>query len=359
MRTKATWRDGIRLGFLILLAAFAYWVKAVTPNLPPPILTAIDAAIFFLALAMGWAVQDIVSRSEYNRSLRQYALSAYRRVTDISGTVTRIASETRRAILKQPESSPAVLHVIDALADELGSTVRSAIVDWAEVIGEDIRMLARYEQLRSRRKALSPEESPQDSSTAAQSIRRLEEEIAGLRRLLPTPMRTAIDLEEDILPRAGRLSRLVLERLLSEIRETSAVRILVSSASRLSEQVEMAIAAAAPYSFRIDTAARSEHLVIYDPRGDDIGVIVNPFQDLGIYEKDYHATLLEVLPILWNMGMGGMTTNHILQHSSYDGQGPQENMFYVMVFIPDDLRSELLAKGSAGTARDGRPIVGG
>ena len=343
MPTKISPREILALAFFSLLAIFVFAGKAVSPDLHHSTATILDAIVFFLALAIGWIIQGILSRADYQRGLKDYALSAYRRVTDISDSVARMKSEAHQEILQHPESVPPVLHVIDALADELGNTVRSAIVDWADVIGDDIDTLHRLDQAqRMQLRALHNLEPPSDSSTASETLRRLEQEIETLRGNLPTSLRTAIDLEGDMLPREGRLSPLVLRSLRATIRDTSSVRLMVRSFSPLTSHVVSAITRGAPYSLHIDVAAGSEFLIIKAEDGEELGVVANPFDDLGVYDKDYHATLLSVLPVLWNAGMGGMSSNHIIQYSAFDGPAPQEDHFFIKISIPEERRSDLL-----------------
>ena len=51
---------------------------------------------FIAAIVLGWLLQRIAAREEFSKSLREYAISAYRRISDIQKSVERFRSEIGR-----------------------------------------------------------------------------------------------------------------------------------------------------------------------------------------------------------------------------------------------------------------------
>src|SRR3972149_784061 len=94
MDSNSFWkRNVLHLIFLAvtLIASVALFALEILSVERSPLNDALFGGLeFLLALATGLLLQRIASREEFLRSLRQYAISAYRRITDIKKSTARL-----------------------------------------------------------------------------------------------------------------------------------------------------------------------------------------------------------------------------------------------------------------------------
>ena len=326
------------LASFLLVAVAVFAVEALTPGRPALISNFLDALKFFLAIAIGWHVQTLVSREEFETQLRRYALSAYRRVSDISLSVARIKGETLAKGTKDSDARARALHAIDAVADELANTVRSAIVDWADIIGNEILKVQRIEELRQQAR-LGP--LAREAASPPDRMQEVELEIKNLKRQLPILLQASLGLQEDMMPREGRLSLPALRSLLASVRDKSEVMLTIQHLASPDQPPLAGDQPQGPFTFWIDTAMGSDYLVARDRYRNDIGQVINPFEEEGVYHKDYHQTLLMVLPTHPETDPTGMGSFNV-EGAEYAGPAAQQGHFYIRIPIASDYRTELL-----------------
>ena len=216
--------------------------------------------------------------------------------------------------------------------------------------------MQRIEELRQEVRSSPPHTAPSDTLTN-DHLREIEDEIIRLRADLPILLQATIDLEDDIFPREGRISPIVLGSLLDSIRDTSRIRILVRTLNQLDEAAIAHFMESAPFFFTMDAAAGSEYLVLKGREGDELGVVVNPFEDRGVYHKDYHTTLLSVLPVYMDSAPAQMAEYRI-DRSSFEGITDKPGHFYIAVEIPESLRTELLQSPHSLRHTAGKQLAG-
>ena len=139
---------------------------------------------FLLTLGFGWFSTRAISRAEFESSLKQFAISAYRRIADIETMLTRLQSQTRQVVGAEPGLEPH-LRAIDAVVGDMSQLVRSSIADWTDVVGEELLTREQLARLEQERVDLRFELSTQNARPDAESrLRRVNQELSYLRNRL-------------------------------------------------------------------------------------------------------------------------------------------------------------------------------
>jgi hypothetical protein len=154
--------------------------------------TALFGALeFILTVGFAWFSTRAISRQEFERSLRRFAISAYRRVSDIESMLKQLHEDVGGMIIGESESRPrSDLKVIATAVASVKSVIHSSIADWADVIGDELRMITRIALLETEKRQLSTEavaevgNGPQGGSVQSRA-EELQEKINELRAKLP------------------------------------------------------------------------------------------------------------------------------------------------------------------------------
>ncbi len=101
---------------------------------------------FLLTIGFAWFSGRELSRVEFEKSLKQFAIGAYRRITDIDKMLRRLQRELTDMQVLEPENQ-GNLHIIDAIVYDTCKVVQSSTDDWADVIGNE---LIAIEKIRTR-----------------------------------------------------------------------------------------------------------------------------------------------------------------------------------------------------------------
>ena len=183
------------IGILILLviAASAVFVGEIVSVRSGPLDSTLFKALEFgLSIAIGWVSQRIAAREEFQRSLRQYALSAYRRISDIRKSVNRVISEIQRMRPAYPLTSTHDLDLLRVAAEQMNDTINSSVVDWADIIREDLEKVERIQELQERLRSASQRGTVADGNPPMPGTLELKAEIDRLRDDLPYLLQDAL-----------------------------------------------------------------------------------------------------------------------------------------------------------------------
>lgn len=330
----------ILLLIIAVLSAAVFAVEGIATALDPIVVVLLDALQFAFAIALGAIIQRILSSEDYQKGLRQFALSAYRRISDIKFSVSRLIKEVEQRRVGYPENQVHELDLINAIAENLDRTVQSSVDDWVDIIGDEIVTVRKIEKLQDEvRVASAIDDQVQDPVLEARLLE-LTTRINNLKSDLPLPLQSLLESSEDFRPRGGRSSPVVYANLVDSIRDTSSIRLLVHAYFDMSDQAVSDLKNGAPYRLWMDYDMGSEHLGLQDFNVSDLGEVVNPFEDTGVYHKDYFATLLPMLPLLKDGVPGGMSLGTI-EGSEFAGLAPEDGHFYVRIPFSDEMRERL------------------
>ena len=289
----------IRDGFLLLLfggAAVALFIIEINiVDATSREETLFRALEFFIALILGWFLQRIASREEFLRSLRDYAISAYRRISDIQKSVERFRLEVVHMRRTYPADKIHELDVLAVLGDEMKNTVLSSSYDWADIIGDELEKIEQFQKIETELRTVSSLGPPGENSETFQTFLELKKELARLRSDIPILMQSSFPGQLDVRPREERISSIVVDHFLSMIQSQSSITLLARYFGDLTEEAVRRIQASAPYMLMEDRAMMQIHLGLHDSNGEMLGEIINPFESSDIYKNDFAYTLMDLL----------------------------------------------------------------
>lgn len=165
----------------------AYWLDAQTTARETILFSGIQ---FILTVGFGWFSTRALSRLEFERSLKRFAIGAYRRITDIEAMIERL----RERLKGEPPGtvgSSASMATVNAVLEDTLQVVRSSTADWADVIGDELLTLETINSLRRQKGALATEaqEDSEPSTTATKAnLRELDARIEKLVNSLPADL---------------------------------------------------------------------------------------------------------------------------------------------------------------------------
>jgi len=230
MKTKTTSQDNIFLLILGLSAicVFIAELKFANTQSNPSVAIPYKFLELGLSAAFGWILQGIYSRKEYQESLKQYAISAYRRISDIGKSVTRIGEVITLYRFSYPKETFHESDVIKTITEDIGDTVKSSKADWTDIIGEDLDKKEKIEELQQ--ELITFRTQPNRSVDKNQQLQRLEElnkKLTTLESDLPSWLKSEYRVLDDSYPRDGRISETVIDYYVSEAKSHSCITLRV------------------------------------------------------------------------------------------------------------------------------------
>ncbi|HLC05353.1 MAG TPA: hypothetical protein VJK02_20145 [Anaerolineales bacterium] len=308
---------------LIVAGAIVFYLEFTLEVAGPNDDKLFGALEFFLSVAIGWVGQSIAAREDLQRSLRQYAISAYRRISDIRRSVYRMHKAIERVRKHSAQAAQDQLQTLRAIADEMSDTAWSSALDWADIIGPDLDKVQRIHELQERIR-ISPAIVVGSGEEEAQSRTEIKEEIEKLRSDLPYLLQVATIQEEDMLPREGRFSPVVESYLRHEIGAKRAIDLPVYFGRGSAEEARQSLSERGPISLMVEQNMFHLHLGVQDRDGNLLFEISNPLDGAGVYHNDFVVTLLpHIQAEATETPGGGPTTYSVASYeilpSSLDG----------------------------------------
>lgn len=242
----------------------------------------------FFSIGIGWVLQRISSRKEFQESLKQFALSAYRRISDIEKSVNRIKNAIEKARASYSREKVHELDILSIVAEELSSTVNSSIADWIDVIGEELSKKERIVELQKEQQTLkSVVSNNPDRLDANNRIKELQEEIDTLKSKLPYLLK-----ENIIRPNYSSTEAInfVVDHFHRESRSHSCITIQVGTNDA---NLEKMLDAIIPVSVVLSISLMQSDLYLLSKNGETVGRIINPFPK--IEDTDFVNALVSVL----------------------------------------------------------------
>jgi hypothetical protein len=245
-------------------------------------------------------LQRIDSRKQYQENLRQFALSAYRRISDIGKSVKRIKYTIEAKRISYPKDRIHELDAIEILAEELADTVSSSMLDWVDIIGDELKKKERIESLQLEQQHLEQQAIINAKKNDNETLQRLEEvrgEINSLKSDLP------LLLQKDISPILGSATwkpTEVLNAYAKQAKNFSAIRFKVNLFHFTNQDFDLEkIRQGTPYAVVLVNLDITLRATVVDKGGNLVGEIENPFVEFT--QNDFITGLLSVLNAVTNL----------------------------------------------------------
>jgi hypothetical protein len=248
---------------------------------------------FIFSLGFSWLLARMSMREQFLQSQRNFALSAYRRIIEISNAVNRLISRT---IANMERGEFDTLHELDVIT-EIGigirESIRSSISDWADLIGEEIETV---EQIRTIREQQAVE---QQSAQLAASPEKIEQEKEASQRIdyllstLPKSLKIATeDLDNEYLSSFERGRK----KLQMELSEKGYIELRGFYDSAFERDIYDFIEGETLHVKIGDNhGGRVGALMAYDDYGRSVGVILNKFPGIAMNYMDAVDILIHCL----------------------------------------------------------------
>jgi len=299
MKNKTNNTDYLILALFGIAGILVYGVQLVFPNPQPnPRETTLYTVLqLIISISFGWILQRIDSRRQYQQSLRQFALSAYRRISDIEKSVKKIKVTIVEKRINYPKDKAHELDILEVVVEELGNTVNSSILDWADIIGEEISKKEKIELLQIEQQELKSRlyNKSKDDETL-QRLEEVREEINSLRSDLPLLLQKDLSTTSDILVRSPYD---VVNHYSKEAEMYSFIRFHIKLYD-FGDGVNIeAIRQGSPYAVILHHHDTTFRIRVIDKNGNLIGEIENPFP--AFRHEDFVSGFIGVINAVTNL----------------------------------------------------------
>jgi hypothetical protein len=288
---KANKTDYIFLAIFGVGAIVIFSIELIftTPMTTPRETALYNALELGLSLGFGWTLQRIDAKKQFHESLKQFALSAYRRINDIEKSVKRIKGEINKMRLTYPQTKVHELDILRMAAEEMDDTVNSSIADWSDFIGEELSKKERIQELQREQQVLEVQHVVE-----TEKVLEIRNEINRLRLELPALMRP--DVQNSFQFRGNGF--LVQEYFIALIDAQACIYLKIFSHQELSDEI---LKNNQPYSIRFEKWKEKTVVIIENKNEELVGEIVNPFKDVNVEDEVFTGILAEM--VMQSQGM--------------------------------------------------------
>lgn len=286
--------DWTLIGFLIIISIGLLWLEFNTNTNPlhPQTIFIIRALQLIASIAVGFFIQRIQSKEEFQADLKNFALSAYRRIVDIEKIANRLLVVTNNAKQKVDRDETSDIDVIKEIALSIKYTVSSSNADWVDIIGEELKKKERINELQTQKALLTIETqkaaSPQNGTE--KQLNQIRTELSNLRSELPLILQDSNQENYYGGPFEPKYSGVIDRHFIDMIETTGYIYLSIELDT---ENCGDFLLGKNPYTFGIDSGMGQHHLVIRENEG-IWGEIINPFEN-SIDRNDFTVTLFEIL----------------------------------------------------------------
>jgi hypothetical protein len=99
------------------------------------------------SLYIGYFIQRIDTMRQFQERLKQYGFSAYRRIMDIRKSIDRSLTAIDQMNKNYPKDKTNDMDILRSMLEGTSDTVESSVLDWSDIIGEEINKKAKADQL--------------------------------------------------------------------------------------------------------------------------------------------------------------------------------------------------------------------
>ena len=246
---------------------------------------------FLLTVGFTWYTTRAISRDEFEKNLKKFAISAYRRIADIEKITNRLKVNVSQ-MTKLSAKDHNELMVIGAIVEDTRQIVKSSMDDWADVIGDELIALENIRRLEREKAELSTfTETLEEKTVNKEAIKKLEKQISMLRSMLPANLQVVSRNDDNYqeLMTAKWLAR--------QHEEANGFRIRVVTGGDYSDETDIEKINLSQDLFTRKT--QNNALDIVDKSGNLLGRVLNPLpteydNSVKILERCYGTTDLKV-----------------------------------------------------------------
>lgn len=144
---------------------------------------------FVITLGFAWFSTRAISKVEFEKSIKKFAISAYRRISDIEKMNHRLHKEIIEMMSLSPADDQNNLRVVEAIVYDTAQVVRSSIDDWGDVIGNELIALEKIRRLEHEKreiKSFSERIGVLSESNHDSKLEMIENQLSELRSSLPS-----------------------------------------------------------------------------------------------------------------------------------------------------------------------------
>lgn len=179
---------------------------------------------FLLTVGFGWFSTRAVSRNEFESSLKRFAVSAYRRISDIEEMVQRLQSKIGTMRTERANSDCADLDIVSAIVEDTVQVVNSSRDDWADVIGDELLAMETIKHLETEKSEIKAEPNIMESTADLDSkVKKIDERINELISSLPARLQYDTRRDENL----ARSQRHAAEWMVQRHKQEDGLRIKV------------------------------------------------------------------------------------------------------------------------------------
>ena len=247
---------------------------------------------FICSLGFSWFLARLSLGDEFQRSQRQFAISAYRRIIEINNAVNRLI--TRSTTNKDDFDTTHELDVINEIGIGIRESIRSSISDWADIIGNEIKAVEKIQLIREQQ---TIEQQMEGFPVGAKSQSQENESNRAIEQLLSTLPSSLKIVADDIGRDYSSRREKGRKRLLREVKEKGYIEV---EGFHESPDFETDI-----YNFKEgdilhvrtgdDKGSRIGVIIAYDDNGSSVGVIVNKLSGIAESYSDAAHILFDYL----------------------------------------------------------------
>ena len=216
---------------------------------------------FLLSLGFAWVLAKQASQQEFESKQRKFAIAAFRRIKEIEAQTEHLINRLDKAIKGSKENHSHELDIAKTLAISIYDTTSSSKLDWADVIGDQIEVIEKIENIQ--RKSIAQVTNSQSKSEETENINELKEELSTELKLSLESRKnkaTSVQIAEEVRENGHLLLSGFVDEHWSSARDAEKLKI--------SEILNIKIA---------DVEGRIATLAAYDANGDFVGSFFNNY----------------------------------------------------------------------------------
>ncbi|MDP1547657.1 MAG: hypothetical protein Q8L87_16740 [Anaerolineales bacterium] len=148
-----------------------------------------------LSLYVGYFLQRLDSIKRSRESLKKYGFLAYRRIMDIKKSINRLFNEIARINKYLPDDKATEVKVLHSILEGTFDTVESSVLDWLDIIGEEIKKKEKIEKLEEELTAGKSQVNLSDSDK--KNLEEIKGQLEKLRAEIPLALKIDDRIKED------------------------------------------------------------------------------------------------------------------------------------------------------------------
>ncbi len=285
MKEKPSLFEWVAFGVFIILEIVIFGMRIIRPatemNQAENVLYSTFEIVF--SLYIGYFIQRIDSIRQFQVSLKNYGLSAYRRIMDIRKSVDRTLSQIERISVEYPKDKTSDIQALRLILEGTFDTVESSVLDWGDIIGEEIEKKEQANLLQE--KLAKSEEKVNLSAEDKKNIEELRSELNKVVSELPLALRN-----ESLTKEIENQNTIFYGNYFEfSVRQDKCLTLYIKLDIDPSEESIRKIMDSQPFFFLISFDAEKVQCLVFDKDKSVIGQVINP---IAPYDNKYYLTVL-------------------------------------------------------------------